>query len=58
MALFTGGLALSGELVDAAKVGVMAGSLLSALVGMGLIVGLQRRARSAPADSAEDREPR
>jgi NhaA family Na+:H+ antiporter len=43
MALFIGGLALQGELLDAAKVGVMAGSTLSAVVGMALIFGLQRK---------------
>ncbi len=49
MALFIAGLALSGELLDAAKVGVMAGSALSAVVGMGLIVWLQRKPSPAVA---------
>jgi NhaA family Na+:H+ antiporter len=38
MALFISGLALSGPLLDAAKVGVMAGSALSAAVGMTLLI--------------------
>jgi len=38
MALFISGLALSGPLLEAAKVGVMAGSALSAAVGMGLLI--------------------
>ncbi len=44
MALFIAGLALGGELLDAAKVGVMAGSAISAVVGMSLIVLLRRKA--------------
>jgi NhaA family Na+:H+ antiporter len=47
MALFIAGLALGGELLDAAKVGVMAGSAISAVFGMGLIVLLRRKAPSA-----------
>jgi NhaA family Na+:H+ antiporter len=43
MALFIGGLALSGKLLDAAKVGVMTGSVSSALVGMTLLVLLIRQ---------------
>jgi NhaA family Na+:H+ antiporter len=38
MALFISGLALSGPVLDAAKVGVMAGSALSAVVGITLLV--------------------
>ena len=38
MALFISGLALSGEILDAAKVGVMAGSALSAVVGVTLLI--------------------
>jgi len=38
MALFISGLALSGPVLDAAKVGVMAGSALSAIAGMTLLV--------------------
>ncbi len=38
MALFISGLALSGPVLDAAKVGVMAGSAFSAVVGMTLLV--------------------
>ena len=41
MGLFIGGLALSGALLDAAKLGVMIGSALSAVVGMVLILGLR-----------------
>ena len=48
MALFIGGLALSGELLDAAKVGIMTGSALSAVVGMTLIIMLRRK---TPADA-------
>ena len=57
MALFIGGLALSGELLDAAKVGIMAGSFLSAVVGMTLIIALPRKGPSggspAPAGAEE-----
>ena len=52
-ALFIGGRALSGALLDAAKVGVMIGSALSAVVGMVLIFGL-RRQNSAGAVRAPD----
>jgi NhaA family Na+:H+ antiporter len=38
MALFISSLALSGEILDAAKVGVMAGSALSAVVGVTLLI--------------------
>jgi NhaA family Na+:H+ antiporter len=48
MALFIAALALSGELLEAAKVGVMAGSVISALVGVALIVLMRRKA--PPAD--------
>ncbi|MBU0909490.1 MAG: Na+/H+ antiporter NhaA, partial [Proteobacteria bacterium] len=37
MALFISSLALEGEILDAAKVGVLGGSLLSAVVGMVLL---------------------
>jgi Na+:H+ antiporter, NhaA family len=38
MALFISSLALSGDILDAAKVGVMAGSALSAVVGVTLLI--------------------
>lgn len=38
MALFIAGLALEGDLLDTAKVGVLAGSVLSAIVGMVLLL--------------------
>jgi NhaA family Na+:H+ antiporter len=38
MALFISGLALSGPMLDAAKVGVMTGSALSAVVGISLLI--------------------
>jgi len=38
MALFISSLALSGDILDAAKVGVMAGSALSAIFGMTLLI--------------------
>ncbi len=37
MSLFIAGLALEGQSLEAAKVGVLAGSLISAIVGMGLL---------------------
>ncbi len=40
MALFIGGLALDGEALDVAKVGILSGSLASGVVGMGLLVWL------------------
>ena len=47
MALFISGLALSGSLLDAAKVGVMAGSALSAAVGMGLLIAFLPKPKAA-----------
>ncbi|UCF64032.1 MAG: Na+/H+ antiporter NhaA, partial [bacterium] len=38
MALFIGGLALQGELLNAAKVGILMGSLLSAILGISILV--------------------
>jgi NhaA family Na+:H+ antiporter len=38
MSLFIAALALSGELLDAAKIGILAGSAVSAVVGMALLV--------------------
>jgi NhaA family Na+:H+ antiporter len=40
MALFIASLALSGEILDAAKVGILAGSILSAIVGMAILTSL------------------
>jgi NhaA family Na+:H+ antiporter len=37
MSLFIAGLALEGELLDAAKIGILAGSAVSAVVGLGLL---------------------
>jgi Na+/H+ antiporter NhaA len=37
MSLFISGLALEGDTLDPAKVGVLAGSLISAIVGMALL---------------------
>jgi NhaA family Na+:H+ antiporter len=45
MAIFISSLALEGDLMSAAKVGVLAGSLLSALIGMGMLVILLPKAR-------------
>jgi len=38
MALFIAGLALEGALLDAAKVGIIAGSLVSAVLGLVLLI--------------------
>ncbi len=43
MALFIAGLALDGELLNHAKIGVMMGSLLSAIAGMAILLLLGRR---------------
>jgi NhaA family Na+:H+ antiporter len=40
MALFIAGLALEGDVLDFAKVGILAGSILSGLIGMGLLYWL------------------
>ena len=37
MALFIAGLALDGDMLEAAKIGVLAGSLISAIVGMAIL---------------------
>jgi len=50
MALFIAGLALEGDALDIAKVGILGGSLASAAVGMGvLMAALPRRDESADA---------
>ena len=46
MALFIAGLALDGELLNHAKIGVMMGSLLSAIAGMAILLLLGRRPSS------------
>ncbi len=46
MALFIAGLALQGDLLDAAKVGVIGGSLLSAVAGMALLLAVLPRTAS------------
>lgn len=45
MAIFIAGLALDGDLLNHAKIGIMIGSLLSAVFGMALILlsGRQRK---------------
>ncbi len=46
MSLFIANLALTGESLEAAKIGIMTGSLLSAVVGCGLLaLGLRRGQR-------------
>ena len=40
MALFIAGLALEGELLDAAKVGILGGSAISAVLGAGILVAV------------------
>lgn len=42
MALFIAGLALDGPVLDAAKVGILAGSALAAVAGMAALVALLR----------------
>ena len=47
MALFIAGLALQGGLLDAAKIGILSGSLISAVLGMLLfIITLPKPAQS------------
>jgi NhaA family Na+:H+ antiporter len=50
MALFIASLALKDQLLDPAKVGILAGSVLSAILGMGLLVLLLPRQASRPDD--------
>lgn len=50
MSLFIAGLALTGELLDAAKIGVLAGSALSAAIGMAFLYRLLPK--PAPASTA------
>jgi NhaA family Na+:H+ antiporter len=51
MALFIAGLAVSGATLDAAKIGILTGSILSAAVGMILLIAVARP--SKPAAAAE-----
>ena len=48
MSLFIAGLALEGELVDAAKIGVLLGSLVAGAAGMALLVYTGGRSARAP----------
>ncbi len=43
MSLFISGLALEGELLDAAKVGVLGGSAVAAVLGMSLLLTLKKK---------------
>ncbi|MFQ5697044.1 MAG: Na+/H+ antiporter NhaA [Myxococcota bacterium] len=53
MALFIASLALGGELLESAKVGILSGSLLSAVVGsIVLLVVLRRKGESVPSERA------
>ncbi len=47
MALFIAGLALEGDVLDAAKVGVLGASTVAALIGMALLIWLLPRSASA-----------
>ncbi len=53
MSLFVSELALTGELVTQAKLGVLGGSILAAIVGMLLIVVIQRRATPTESSNTE-----
>lgn len=53
MSLFIAGLALNGALLDAAKLGILLGSALSAVVGMLLLVWLLPRSESHPQVTAD-----
>ena len=48
MALFIAGLALEGHALDAAKVGILLGSLISALLGTGLLALGARKKSQGP----------
>ena len=54
MALFIAGQALENELLDAAKVGIIGGSLISAIIGMTLLVALLPP--KSPGNSVSDAE--
>ncbi|MEQ8791846.1 MAG: Na+/H+ antiporter NhaA [Pirellulaceae bacterium] len=51
MALFIAGLAVEGDLLDSAKIGVLAGSLLSAALGMGLLLAFGKKQAAATSRS-------
>jgi NhaA family Na+:H+ antiporter len=51
MALFISSLALSGDLLDAAKVGIMAGSALSAVAGVSLLIIFLPKPSQSEADT-------
>ncbi|MGD9333095.1 MAG: Na+/H+ antiporter NhaA, partial [Desulfobacterales bacterium] len=54
MAIFIAGLALEGDLLDHAKIGIMIASLLSAVMGMALLIVTRRRTnveRHAPGEA-------
>ena len=53
MALFIAGLALDGDLLNHAKIGVMIGSLVSAAAGMTVLFVFSRRPSNAIAESSE-----
>ncbi len=56
MSLFVCGLALEGELLRAGKVGTLLGSLVSAVLGAGLLVAYLPAAPSPPAPSSKEGE--
>ena len=47
MALFIGGLALSGDMLDAAKIGIIAGSVISAIVGTVILLASTKKPGTA-----------
>jgi NhaA family Na+:H+ antiporter len=51
MALFIAGLALEGDALDAAKVGILGGSAISAALGLALLLALLPRSASAARDA-------
>jgi NhaA family Na+:H+ antiporter len=53
MSLFIAGLALPDELLSVSKIGVLSGSLLSAVVGMGMLLVQLRGRQRAPAGQSE-----
>jgi NhaA family Na+:H+ antiporter len=52
MSLFIAGLALEGQLLDAAKIGTLSGSVVSAALGMGLLAWRLPRDKSLPRSTA------
>ena len=49
MALFVAGLAVEGEALDAAKIGILFGSMLAAVLGMVWLTMVARKGNPAPA---------